>query len=184
MGYQARWGPKGFIISAGKIVGIEDLQTSYSLKTDTNEDTSGTPPTNTKGMELQPVTLSTKYLRATGTNPRGQMAEWRSLVGKAYPLYLGGKRFGPPKLQLQKVDVSDILLANSGDILACTVALSFMEYSPTTTTNASSSAKKASSTSGYTTEELKKLALSSTATTEDKSTKKTTSYTGGTRGAR
>lgn len=173
MGYQARWGPKGFIISSNKIVGIEDLKTSFSMKDDVNEDTSGTPPTNTKGVQLQPVSLTTRYLRAAGTDPRGQIEEWRRQVGKAYPLYLGGRLFGPPKLQLKKVDVSEIMLTNAGEMLACTVALSWEEYSPTSTTNASASAKKASGsgTSAYTEEELKQLAMGAKPSAADKAAK-------------
>lgn len=182
MAYQARWGPKGFIISASKIVGIEDFKTAYALKTDTNADTSGTPPTNTKGRELQTVSFSTTYLREAGTDPRGQLAEWYAQVGNAYPLYLGEKTFGPPKLQLQNVDVSDVLLDNAGNMIKCKVGLTFKEYSNSSTTNAATANK--SGASAYTTEELKKMALNSKASADDKSTKKTTSYTGGTRGAR
>lgn len=180
MGYQAKWGPKGFIISTSKIVGIEDLQTAYALKTDTNEDTSGTPPTNTKGRELQSVSFSTTYLRATGTDPREQLSEWYAQVGNAYPLYLGGKIFGPPKLQLQSVNVSDVKLDNSGNMLACKVALDFKEYSASSSTNGAT--KKPAT--AYTTEELKKMAMDSTPSAEDKATKKPTGYTGGTRGGR
>lgn len=184
MGYQARWGPKGFIISTSKIVAIENLTTSFELKQNANNDTSGTPPTNTEGMELQPVTISTRYLRAAGVDPRGQIEEWRAQVGNAYPLYLAGQLFGPPKLQLQKVDVSDMKLDNKGNILACTVNLSFKEYSPTSTTNASSSAKKTASTGTFAAsmEKAKANAAALTAkpTTADKATKKT-SYTAGTR---
>lgn len=171
MGYQARWGPKGFIITSNKIVGIKDLTTSFSLKTDVNDDTSGTPPTNTKGMELQPISLSTTYLKAAGTDPRGQIEEWKKQVGKYYPLYLGGRRFGPANLQLQKVSVSDILLSNSGEMLGCSVALEFKEYSPTSTTNASGSVKKASTTA-YTAEELSQLAMDAKPSTADKAAKK------------
>lgn len=172
MRYQARWGPKGFIISTSKIVSIEGLTTSYELKKDVNEDTSGTPPTNTKGMELQPVSLSVKYLRAAGTDPRGQLAEWRAQVGNAYPLYIGGRIFGPPKLQLQKVGVNDVQLDNNGNMIACTVSLDFMEYSPTSTSNAASSAKKTTVGSSGTAN-TKTAAMSAKPSTADKATKKT-----------
>lgn len=182
MGYQARWGPKGFIISTSKIVGVEDFKTAFALKTDTNEDTSGTPPTNTKGRELQTVSFSTTYLREAGTDPRGQLAEWYAQVGNAYPLYLGSNIFGPPKLQLQNVDVSDVLLDNAGNMIKCKVGLTFKEYSASSTTNGATTSKSGSS--AYTTEELKKMALNSKASTEDKSSKKPTNYTISTRRGR
>lgn len=182
MGYQARWGPKGFIISTSKIVAIEGFQTGYALKTDTNADTSGTPPTNTKGRELQTVSFSTTYLREAGTDPRGQLAEWDAQVGNAYPLYIGGKVFGPKKLQLQDVSVTDVLFDNAGNMIKCKVGLTFKEYSASSVTNGATTKK--SGATAYTTEELKAMAFDSKASAEDKATKKPTSYTGGTRGAR
>lgn len=172
MGYQARWGPKGFIISPKKIVAIEDFKTSYELKTDTNEDTSGTPPTNTKGRELQPVTMSTQYLRATGTDPRGQIEEWGSLVGKHHPLCINEKVFGPANMQLQKVDVSDVLFNNEGVMLGCTVSLTFMEYSVSSTTNGATTSKAGAGSGAYTKDELNKMALNTTASKDDKNSKK------------
>lgn len=195
MSIQAKWGPISFVISASQIASISGLSTTYAMKTDVNEDTSGTPPINTKGRELQPVNITVTYLRAAGVDPRNMMEKWGAQVGKNYPLYLGGRIFGPPKLQLQIVDVANIRLSNSGDMIACDVVLSFMEYSPTTYSNAATKrvVKAATSavkdTSGYnatpaqrdantradtsahwTTE--KDRAMNAKASTSDKSTKK------------
>lgn len=166
MSIQAKWGPISFVVSASQITSISDLTTSYTLKADVNEDTSGTPPINTKGRELQPVSLKVTYLRAAGADPRNQLALWRSLIGSSYPLYLGGRVFGPSKLQLQNVDVSGIFLSNNGDILSCDVTVSFLEYSPTTYTNAATSSVVNEAAPS------KSAALSAKPSTSDKSTKK------------
>lgn len=142
MEYTALWGPKGFIVSPSKIVPLLDLSTSFAVKTDSGNDTSGTATTNTRGRELQSVSLSTLYVRAAGVDPRGQIAEWEAQVGKSYPLYIEGQRFGPPKLMLKSVDVSDVLLSNTGKFLQCAVALQFEEYASVTT----ASTKPATST--------------------------------------
>ncbi len=142
MGYTARWGPKGFIVSPSKVVPLEDFSTSFALKSDTNADTSGTPPTNTTGLELQPLNVSTQYMRALGTDPIGQIEEWKGLIGKTNPFFLGGKQFGP-KFTLKKVDVSDAMFTPDGTMISCTVSLSFEEYSTATDTNAAATAGKA-----------------------------------------
>lgn len=165
MSIQAKWGPLSFVVSPSQITSISGLSTSYALKTDVNEDTSGTPPVNTKGRELQPVSITVSYLRAAGVDPRNQMAQWAAQVGNSYPLYLGGRVFGPPKLQLQNVDVAEIRLNNSGEILSCDLTLSFLEYSPTTYSNAATSSVKAATPS-------KSAALNATASKSDKTTKK------------
>lgn len=167
MGYTARWGPKGFIISASKVVALEDFKTSYALKSDTNLDTSGTPPTNTQGLELQPLELSTRYLRALGTDPLGQIAEWKAQIGKSYPFILGGKQFGP-KFTLKSFDVSDTMFTPAGVMIGCTISLKFEEYSTASTTNASASKKTAASTKAS----KKTQAISSKPTTSSKSSKK------------
>lgn len=176
MEYTALWGPKGFIVSPSKIVPLLNLATSFSVKAENGNDTSGTATTNTMGRELQSVSLSTLYVRAAGVDPRGQIAEWEAQVGNAYPLYIQGQRFGPPKLMLKSVDVSDILLSNTGNFLQCAVNLKFEEYSTDATTTqpavTASATKAAASYNSITTQ--KNSALKATANPQDKAAKKPT----------
>lgn len=147
MQYTAKWGPKGFLISSTKIVPLMDLTSTVSVKTETQNDTSGTSKTNVKGRELQPITLSTMYLRAAGVDPRAQVEEWEALVGKAYPLIVGNKRFGPAKLMLKSVSSADIITDNFGKFLQAKVSLSFEEYSDKAATSVSTSSRSSSSDS-------------------------------------
>ena len=63
--YLAKWGPKTFEISPNKIVPLLSLSTSFSRKEDENNDTSGKASTNTRGMELQPISFDTQYSYST-----------------------------------------------------------------------------------------------------------------------
>lgn len=146
--YLAKWGNKGFLINPGKIVPLLNLATSFSRKADENEDTSGTPPTNTRGIELQTITLETTYLAAAGVDPRGQIEDWKAQFGKQYPLYINGKRFGPKLLELESVNFSGIELDNAGRFLKVEAAVTLKEYVPPTTTV--SSKKNATTTTGST----------------------------------
>ena len=166
MEYTALWGPKGFIVSPTKIVPLMNLSTSFAVKTDTGNDANGTATTNTKGRELQAVSLSTLYVRGAGVDPRGQIAEWEAQVGKAYPLYIQGQRFGPSKLMLKSVDVSDILLTNTGKFLQCAVSLTFEEYSTESTTTPTDSASAQKAAASY------NSAMNATASSQDKADKK------------
>jgi hypothetical protein len=173
MEYTALWGSKGFIVSPSKIVPLMNLATTFALKSDSGNDTSGTATTNTRGRELQSVSLSTRYVRAAGVDPRGQLAEWHALVGKANPLYIGGQRFGPPKLMLKSVDVSNVLMDNQGKFLQADVALKFEEYTDTTAavSSGNTSAQKAAATYNAITEQ-KKNAMKAGATSADKAARK------------
>lgn len=186
MGYTALWGPKGFIISPSKIVPLMDLTTSIAVKADSGNDTSGTAVTNAKGRELQKVSLSTLYVRGAGVDPRGQIDEWEAVVGKSYPLYIEGKRFGPPKLTLKSIKVSEVLLSNTGKFLQCAIDFDFEEYTeptaPKSTVKSSSNSNSVSTASTATAAkaaatykaitEQKKNALNATAKPLDKAIKK------------
>lgn len=175
MEYTALWGPKGFIISPSKIVPLMNLSTSFAVKSDTGNDTSGTATTNTKGRELQTVSLSTLYVRGAGVDPRGQIAEWEAQVGKSYPLYIEGQRFGPSKLMLKTVDVSDVLLTNTGKFLQCAISLTFEEYSNTANTVSTTTASSQQAASVYgTVANQKNIALNATAKPQDKAANKVT----------
>lgn len=132
--YLAKWGNKGFLISPSKIVPLMSISTGFSRKSSENEDTSGQPTTNTRGIDLQTITLETRYLASTGTDPRGQIEEWKQQFGLRYPLYINGKRFGPKLLELESVQFSNIVLDNAGRFLQVDASITLTEYVPPTTT--------------------------------------------------
>lgn len=192
----ARWGPKGFTVSPSLIVPFNGFSTSLSLKADSENDTSGTAPSNTRGRELRPINFETVYVAAAGVDPRDQVAQWEAQLGNSYPLYIGEKRFGPPKMKLTNVAVSDVQFTSTGQWISCKVALTLEEYSEgktsaltTKTTSSSSSSssksKSSSSKSGSSaaakkatadykaTLAAKKEAMNATASKSDKAQKKT-----------
>lgn len=130
MAATAKWGPKTFSVSSNKIVPFTGLSTAFALKSDSNNDTSGTPPINTKGRELQTITFETAYFAALGTDPREQIEDWESLIGEVYPLQIGGKKFGPDKLQLTNVAVSGVELTPKGAFISARLCITLTEYQP------------------------------------------------------
>ena len=131
--YQAKWGNKGFLVSPGKIVPVLKLSTGFFRKEDTNNDTSGQPTTNTRGINLQAIQIETRYMAAAGVDPRGQIEDWKAQFGKQFPLYINGKQFGPDLLELESVDITDIKLDNWGNFLVVDLAVTLIEYIPPTT---------------------------------------------------
>ena len=186
MTYTARWGKKGFILSPTKVVPFDDFKTGVALKSDSENDTSGTNPTNTRGLEAQTITFSATYLRAAGVDPLAQYNEWCGEIGKSYPLYIGGKRFGPAKMMLSKVDIAEEMHTPAGEFIKMTLNLTLTEPGKSNKKKSTSkskksssgktidkaSAKKASSTYAATVAE-KKNALNTGASKSDKQQKKT-----------
>lgn len=183
MNYKARWGPKGFVVSPLQVIPFDGFSTSIALKTDNGNDTSGTGATNTRGREPQTMTFTTKYLRSMGVNPRKQYEDWDAELGNSYPLYIGNKRFGPEKMKLTNVDVSELLLSERGDFISLTLNITLQEDTETTTTttttttaSSNAAAEKAAGTYAATVarkEAEKNAALNATASSSDKATMKT-----------
>jgi hypothetical protein len=73
------------------------------------------------------MSFSATYIRAAGVDPRAKYEQWESLLGKVHPLYIGGKRFGPAKMMLKSISISDLLLSNNGDFLRVTVSVNLEE---------------------------------------------------------
>lgn len=135
MGYKARWGSMGFLVSPTKIVPFDDLSTTIAMKSDSGDGTS----TNNRGLELQSIQFKTQYLRAAGVDPRKKFEEWSSLVGTSNPLYIGEKRFGPSKMTLKSVALSNVVLSVDGVFLSATISITLEEFS--TSSNAKKSTK-------------------------------------------
>ena len=186
MKFQARWGKKGFLVSPQKIVPLEGFKTGYVLKDDDKNDTSGKKKTNTRGPEAQKVSFTATYLRAAGVDPRGQYEEWCGELGKSYPLYVGEKRFGPAKMMLKAVDMSNVLLSAQGDFIRVELTLTFTEDTSAQSSTASrkstsiSSASKSKSTYEQTVAKKKaeknKEAMNASASKDDKAAKKPTTH--------
>ena len=175
MAYQAQWGNKGFLISPSKIVPLLNISTGFSKKETDSEDTSGQPTTNTRGVNLQEITLEIRYLTSTGTDPRAQIDDWYIQFGLRYPLYINGRRFGPKLLELQDVQFSNIVLDNAGRFLQVDASIRLKEYvPPTTTVSAKNAAREGASSSGS-----NAGALAASPSTTDKQNKKTTTHSTG-----
>lgn len=188
MAYMVRWGPKGFLISPSKVVPFDGFSTEMKLKADSENDSSGTPPTNTRGRELRSISFETRYYAALGVDPRAQIEEWESLIGQSHPMTIGSKRFGPPKMTLTQVSTSEVQLTPAGDMISCKIAISMEEYSEgkksqlantSAKTNGSSSSKKSSSKGNEAAARkhvddvmAKRQAMNATASKSDKAAKK------------
>lgn len=126
----AYWNGMKWEVSSKQIAYLEALTTAYSIDTDTNADKEGKKPTETVGLSLIEISLNTTYRVETGTSDvRGMTDKWKSMIGLAAPLIIGGSIFGADKMQLQSVNLSNIELSPKGMMRAVTCAFKFKEFS-------------------------------------------------------
>ena len=128
----AKWGSKTWAISSKKIVALQGLSFSFEQVAENNASTEEKKTTNERGTELFPLSFSTTLHAGAGVDVRAEIQSWEKLVTKVNYFYLGGKRLGP-KLQLRKVDVSDVMLDDLGRMRLATLSFEFVEYVEDTT---------------------------------------------------
>lgn len=163
----AYWNNMKWEVSSKQIAYLESLTTAYSIDTDTNADKEGKKPTEQIGKSLIEIAFNTTYRVETGTSDiRGMLKQWESMVGKAAPLIIGNAIFGPDKMQLQSVSVSNIELSPKGVMRAATCSFKFKEF-----TEEAAGTKKAKNASPT----VKKTALTIGVKQSYKSEKKTVS---------
>lgn len=125
----AYWNGMTWECSPSEISRMDSLSTSFSMQTETNADKEGASPTETVGLNEIEISLSTTYRIETGTsNIERIISEWKSKVGTAAPLIIGSEIFGPDKVQLQSVSVSDVQMRKNGLFTAVTLGFKFKEY--------------------------------------------------------
>jgi len=124
----AQWLDRVWEVTTSKVFAIDGLTTSYKLKADTNNDTEGQASTNSRAMELQPLSFACVLSDTVGLDVRAELEAWEALVGQYGPFLLGGRRFGPEKVQLQEVGVSEAVLDDRGRMRYAKLALKFQEY--------------------------------------------------------
>ena len=133
MAVTARWRSKRWEVSPKTIKALEGFSTSYSLKTgdaDDGSDAEGRPPVYKRGMELQPLGIETFLSASAGVEVRNEIESWGALVGKSAPLVLGGRRFGPEKLLLTGIEVSEAFIDDLGRMKQAKITIKFIEDAP------------------------------------------------------
>lgn len=132
MATMAKWGSKEWAVSTSKVVALEGLSFSFTQVADENTSTEEKKTTNERGTELFPLSFSTVLHSGAGVDVRAEIESWEKLVTKVNYFYLGGKRLGP-KLQLRKVEATDIKIDDLGRMRLATLNFEFKEYDADTT---------------------------------------------------
>ena len=165
MAIMAKWGGKTWEVSSRKIAALNGISAGVELDTENSDDKAGSPATKTKALKLQSLSFDFDVAMVAGTDVRGEYESWTELVGNYAPFYLAGRRFGPPKLQLTAVKLSDTTIDDFGRILKGKISITLTEYAEeasskkaTSSASSSSGTKKAAGVATY-----KELGISSSA---------------------
>lgn len=126
----ASFGSKTFEVTSKKILTFSDFSASLKLANDKQKDDGGKPSTNTKGADLEKITLKVQLADRLGVSTRSEIDDWRAILesGDQHPLIIGGVQWGKTSYQLQGCNVSDATFGKNGRMEAATLSLEFSEW--------------------------------------------------------
>lgn len=124
---QAKWGSMRWEITDEVFKTLTSISTSQSVKKQTNNDNEGSSAISNQGLELQQVPLIFNVIRGLGVDPYDEFKKWQSRLTQVNSLYVGGRRFGAPYMQLDSAGIAAIELDNTGKFLVAEISLNFTE---------------------------------------------------------
>ena len=127
MSIQASWLDKKWTIDAAGILALQNLNLKRELDFEEQEAKDGKNPINTKGYKPQALSFPFEVSRATGNDPLQEFEAWLDRRGKRAGFHLEGRRYGPPVLVLDSVEIEATHISNAGTILAAKITLNFSE---------------------------------------------------------
>lgn len=173
MAIMAKWGGKSWEVSRRKIAALNGVTASVELDTENNDDKAGSPSTKTKALKLQTFNFDFELASVAGCDVRKEYESWTALVGQYAPFYLGGRRFGPPKLQLTGVSLGDTTVDNIGRILMGKISITLTEFAEEASSKKASTGGSSKSAAGVSTGVGSRLsAVSVGASSSDKAARK------------
>lgn len=128
MAVMAKWRDKTWEVSSKRVAALNGISASVKLDTENSDDKAGSPSTRVKALELQSFTFDYDLAASAGADVRGEYEAWTRDIAKTGTFFLGGRRFGPKKLQLTGVSLSDTLLSNDGQLLKGKISITLTEY--------------------------------------------------------
>lgn len=110
-----KWGGKKWTLSKKTIMSLEKLSMSMGYNTEDNK--------------REPITISIPYTvyKEYGVDVNMEVSAWAFYLGSENGLYIGTERFGPMRMKLVGVDVSDINVTPGGIIQSATLSISLEE---------------------------------------------------------
>ncbi len=111
----AKWGNKKWKITTSKLNPVDEV--SYSMSFNSEEGKK----------EKRTVKVPYTVYKEFGVNVQQEIDDWYMFLGKSNPLYFGKKRFGPKKLKLTAVDVSEVKVSDTGVVRSASFSLSLTE---------------------------------------------------------
>jgi len=148
----AFWGSKKFDASSKKVYTFDGFTNSAALNLESQENEGGKAFTAIRGIETEKLGFALK-LHRDYVNVYTEIKSWKALMTakKAYPLYIGKKKYGTLPWLLASVDVSEVKIGPYGAMISATVELGFEELyklkpPSQNTTSSSSGSGSASST--------------------------------------
>lgn len=119
-----------FEVSPKKVQTFNDFQRSSSSRWNEHEIIQKKPKSEFNGPGLEEISLTIKLSAFLGVNPSNQLEKLRKMnyTGKVASFILGGRPISQNYWSIQRMDESNHVFDNKGNILSVDVSLNLKEY--------------------------------------------------------
>ncbi|MBN1071143.1 hypothetical protein DVV81_08165 [Clostridium botulinum] len=121
---------KTFEVNMNKIYTFDDYTNSFGISVEEQEVENDKPSNYIKGSDLEKPSFTIKLRQSATVDVESELKEWKDICysKNPYMLFIGNNPVSNNKYLLEKGDVSDTLIINSGKIVKCTLKLTFKEH--------------------------------------------------------
>lgn len=126
----AQWGDIAFQVTADQVLSFQKMKRSYSGQWASHNIIGKRPKLEFQGPKMDEVTMEAILDAELGVKPLDAMYRFREAAknGKAYYLYIGGKKVAINKFYIESGTENWDRVWNKGELARATVSLTFKEY--------------------------------------------------------
>ena len=125
------WLEKTFRVTKNQILTYSGFNSSHSFTTEEIKNGKKMPKTKEVSPGIGSLSFNVELSSLKGNDVKAEYEWWADECEKgtySY-LYIGGSKFGKYKWRVNKVDITDLVIINNGDVWkSCTLSIGFEEY--------------------------------------------------------
>ncbi|KQB77083.1 hypothetical protein AK964_18905 [Clostridium butyricum] len=121
---------KTFEVNSNKIYTFDDYSNSFGISIEEQEVENDRPSNYIKGLDLEKPSFTIDLRQSSSVDVETELKEWKEICYSKTPhmLFIGNTPVSDNKYILEKGNISDSLVTNSGKMIKCKLKLTFREH--------------------------------------------------------
>ena len=121
---------KTFEVNSNKIYTFDDYSNSFGISVEEQKVENDRPSNYIEGLDLEKPSFTIDLRQSSSVDVETELKEWKEICYSKTPhmLFIGNTPVSDNKYILEKGDISDSLIINSGKMIKCKLKLTFREH--------------------------------------------------------